>query len=133
MPQILTIVSRYSITLFVSLNNRIYFRDHPSSGVHIMNDHVHVVESGPSPHHFSSVGSITHTTTLNESYILHTINLEKGNSDSGTVIDTLSDPRYCILPPQLPCVPNVLKRPCLSAIQNDALVRSNEGNACVGG
>jgi len=82
----------YSVTLFVSLNNRIYFRDHPSSGVHIMNDHVHVVEFDQSHHHFSPVGSITHTTTLNES--LHTINLEKGKSDSGTVIDTLSDPSH---------------------------------------
>jgi hypothetical protein len=76
----LTIVSRYTNTLFVSLNNRIYFRDHPSSGVHIMGDCV--VESEQSHIRFPPVGSAAHTTTLDDSSISHTIDVEKGSSDA---------------------------------------------------
>jgi hypothetical protein len=86
----LTIVSRYTNTLFVSLNNRIYFRDHPSSGVHVMSGRI--VESDQNHHHLSQAQFAAHTTTLGESYISHTIDLEKGNSGTGSSIS--SDPRY---------------------------------------
>ena len=43
----LTSVTRYSNTLLVSLNNRIYFRDHPFRGAH-GNSRSCYVDSGPS-------------------------------------------------------------------------------------
>lgn len=83
----LTIFSRYTNTLFVSLNNRIYFRDHPSSGVHIMSDGV--AEAEQSHIRFPPVGSAAHTTTLDDSCISHTIDLEKGSS----AVSVASGPR----------------------------------------
>ena len=84
----LTIISRYTNTLLVSLNNRIYFRDHPSSGVHIMSDRV--MEPDLSHLHCPPVGSAVQTTTLGDSYISHTIDLEKSNGDTTSIS---SDPR----------------------------------------
>jgi len=70
----------YTNTLFVSLNNRIYFRDHRSSVIHVMSDCI--VESDQNHHHLSQTRFAAHSTTLGESYISHTIDLEKGNSDA---------------------------------------------------
>ena len=75
----LTIVFRYTNTLFVSLNNRIYFRDHPSSGVHIMSDRV--MEPEQSHIRFPPVGSVAHMTTLDD----HTMDLEKVSGDAVSV------------------------------------------------
>jgi hypothetical protein len=90
--QMLTRAYRYTNTLLVSLNNRIYFRDHPSPGVHIMSDDV--VGSDQSRRHFTTVGSTTHTAIQDDNYVLktisHTIDLEKGKSDG---VSISSDPR----------------------------------------
>jgi len=83
----------YTNTLLVSLNNRIYFRDHPSPGVHIMSDHG--VGSDQSRRHFNPVGSTTHVATQDDNYVLktisHTIDLEKGKSDG---VSISSDPSH---------------------------------------
>jgi len=92
MWKILTRVHRYTNTLFVSLNNRIYFRDHLPSGVQITSDPV--VGSDQSPRHFTPVVSTTRTTTRDDNYALktisHTIDLETGKSDT---VSISSDPR----------------------------------------
>jgi len=93
MWKMLTTVRRYTNTLFVSLNNRIYFRDHIPSGVQIMSDQVE--GSDQSRRHFTPVVvSTTHATTRDDNYALktisHTIDLEKGKSDS---VSISSDPR----------------------------------------
>lgn len=61
--------SRYSNTLLVSLNNRIYFREHPRAGIHMESD-----ESGRSHRstaitslHFAQVGQPTQSNTLGDS------------------------------------------------------------------
>jgi len=86
----------YSNTLFVSLNNRIYFRDHSqgTAGIHIVREHV--IESDPSHRslHFTSAGSTVHETTLgSDSYALktisHTIDLSK---EKGDAVSINSDP-----------------------------------------
>jgi hypothetical protein len=82
--------SRYSNTLLVSLNNRIYFRDHPSCGSHV--DSGHVVESDQirrsavASLHFSTQGRpSTRTDTTDDGFklhpISHTIDLERGKGD----------------------------------------------------
>jgi hypothetical protein len=92
--KMLTRIHRYTNTLFVSLNNRIYFRDHAPSGVQIMADQVG--RSDPSRHQLTpvTVVSTTHTTPGGDNYALktisHTIDLEKGKSDS---VSISSDPR----------------------------------------
>ena len=80
--------SRYSNTLLVSLNNRIYFRDHPGSCV----DSGHVVESDQARRsavaslHFSTQGPRSaRPDTTDDDFklhpISHTIDLEKGKGD----------------------------------------------------
>jgi hypothetical protein len=84
----------------VSLNNRIYFRDQPSPGLHI--DGSHGVESDPSrgtgiaSFQLSPIRSHVHRTMPDDSYklntISHTIDLEKGSK--GDAVSISSDPRY---------------------------------------
>ncbi len=96
--------SRYSNTLLVSLNNRIYFRDHPFRGAH-GNTRCYV-DSGPSlrsavtPLTFVENGLRHHTTSAGDSLKLDsvsrmvTIDIEKS-----TVIE--DDPNLrCVQPPQ---------------------------------
>jgi hypothetical protein len=74
--------SRYTNTLLVSLNNRIYFRDHPPRGVHVdTNDFDQGHRSATTSLHFAQA----HTTTLGDGYkvktISHTIDPEQGKGD----------------------------------------------------
>ncbi len=93
--------SRYSNTLLVSLNNRIYFRDHSTSGVHVDTDHY--VDTGDQFHrsattslHFAQVGSPTHTTARGDNIKLNTVShtigfdFEKGKGDA---VSICSDPK----------------------------------------
>jgi len=95
----LTKTSRYTNTLMVSLNNRIYFRDHRTPGVQVDNDHI--VESDQfrlsamAPYRFSQVGPSAHSTSIGDSFKLntlsHTIDLEK--KGKGDTVSISSDPR----------------------------------------
>ena len=82
--------SRYTNTLLVSLNNRIYFRDHPSPGVHVDTSHFDQGHrSAMTSLHFAQVGSHTHTTTLGDGYKVkttsHTTDPEKGKGDNDSI------------------------------------------------
>ena len=101
MGQMLTRVSRYSITLLVSLNNRIYFRDHPGWGNHI--NSIHILRfptnrsccSATTSRRFAQVGSPVHATTMGHSLQLntipHAIDLERAKGDA--VSSIRSEPR----------------------------------------
>jgi len=86
----------YTNTLLVSLNNRIYFRDHPTpGGVHMYTDHLDQSRrSAMASLHFTPIESHGNTTTLRDSYMLktnsHTIGLEKGKRD----VSISSDPSH---------------------------------------
>jgi hypothetical protein len=94
----LTTVSRYSNTLLVSLNNRIYFRDHPQ-GDHVESNQIVVPgqsrRSAMTSLGFAQVGSPAHTTTMGDSLQLntvpHAIDLEKAQDDA--VSSIRSEPR----------------------------------------
>jgi hypothetical protein len=100
----LTGVSRYSNTLLLSLNNRIYFRDHPFRGAH--GDTRCYVDSGrsfrssvtPLPLTFAQNGLRRHATSINDNLKLDTmsgtptLDLEKSS-----VVGASQDPR-CVLP-----------------------------------
>ena len=83
----------------VSLNNRIYFRDHRTPGVHVDSDHI--VESDQfrhsaiAPFPFSQAGPPAHSTTIGDSFklntISHTIDLEK--KGKGDAVSISSDTR----------------------------------------
>ena len=95
----LTKTSRYTNTLMVSLNNRIYFRDHRTPGAHVDSDHI--VESDQFHHstmasyRFSQVGHPAHSTAIGDSFklntISHAIDLERKGKGDGVSIT--SDPR----------------------------------------
>jgi hypothetical protein len=81
----------------VSLNNRIYFRDHRRTAED------DIVESGQIHHsavasssRFSQAGPPTHLTTIGDSFnlntISHTIDLEK--KGKGEAVSVSSDPKY---------------------------------------
>jgi hypothetical protein len=66
---------RYANTLMVSLNNRIYFREHASSVVHSSGDHIvdsqHRLEVASRHfHHQVQVGTPTRVTTIGNSFKL---------------------------------------------------------------
>jgi hypothetical protein len=93
--------SRYSNTLLVSLNNRIYFRDHPFRGTH-GNSRCYV-DSGPSlrstvtPIVFAQSGQRHQRTSIDDTLKLDTISgtasldVEKG----AAVVDSAS-PRFVL-------------------------------------
>jgi len=81
----------YTNTLLVSLNNRIYFRDHPAPGAHV--DTIHFDQghrSAMAPLHFAPVGSHAHPTVtiLGDGHkvmtMSQTIDPEKGMGDAGS-------------------------------------------------
>jgi hypothetical protein len=87
---------RYSNTLFVSLNNRIYFRDYSqvTAGIHIVREHVIESDLSHRSVHITSAGSTVHETTLgSDSYALktisHAIDLSK---EKGDTVSINSDP-----------------------------------------
>jgi hypothetical protein len=84
--------SRYANTLMVSLNNRIYFREHAASVVHSSNNHIvdtqHRLEV--TSHHFHHVGTPTHATAIGNGFKLgrlssHTVELARTKGDSVSV------------------------------------------------
>jgi hypothetical protein len=89
---------RYSNTLLVSLNNRIYFRDHPTQGDHVDSDNLGVPNlsrrSAATSLRFAQVGLPSHSTTMGDSLQLNTIpnmiDLEKAKDDA---ISIRSEPR----------------------------------------
>src|SRR5260221_5498487 len=97
--------SRYTNTLMVSLNNRIYFRDHrtaATAGVDVDSDHI--VESDQFHHstralfRFSQAGSPAHSTAIGDSFKLDTIShtmidLEKEGKGDAHTVSVSSDPR----------------------------------------
>jgi hypothetical protein len=95
----LTEVSRYSNTLLVSLNNRIYFRDHPTRGNHVDCDNSNVLNlshrSVMTSLQFANVEPPSHTTTMGDnlqpSTIPNTIDLEKAKDDDVSILP--SEPR----------------------------------------
>jgi hypothetical protein len=83
---------RYSNTLLVSLNNRIYFRDHPASAVvdsGLVVDSDQARRSAVASLHFSQGPPPLHTNTIDEGFKLHTISrtmdLEKGKGDAVSI------------------------------------------------
>jgi hypothetical protein len=77
MEQVLTRVFRYSNTLLVSLNNRIYFRDRPIA-ITVDTEHAVTVSSDNSRRfaitsHFSQGHPPTNTNTTDEGIKLHSI------------------------------------------------------------
>lgn len=96
--------SRYSNTLLVSLNNRIYFRDHPFRGAH-GNTRCYV-DSGPSfrstvtPITFAQNGPRPHTTPAGDRHKLDTVSrTESIDIEKGAVVGDTSNPnpRYVLL------------------------------------
>jgi|SRR6266850_4710233 len=91
--------SRYSNTLLVSLNNRIYFRNRPGTEFHVNTDQL--VEFNCSPrsaivsHHITPVGSQARMATSGGDHelntISHTIDLEQSSKVDSVSIS--SDPR----------------------------------------
>jgi hypothetical protein len=87
------------IPLLVSLNNRIYFRDHPGSGFLVDSDQLveidHSRRSAITSLHPTPVGSQARAATSGDGYkrntISHTIDLEQGNE--GDVVSFSSDAR----------------------------------------
>jgi len=85
----------------VSLNNRIYFRDHRTAGVHVDSDDHHIMESDQFHHsarasfRLSQAGSPAHSTSIGDSFklntISHTIDLEK--KGKGDTVSVSSDRR----------------------------------------
>lgn len=82
-------VSRYANTLMVSLNNRIYFREHASSVVHSSDNHnvdsQHRLEVTSRHYHQVQVGTPTRTTIGNEFKLdrmsSHTVELARVKED----------------------------------------------------
>jgi hypothetical protein len=94
--------SRYSNTLLVSLNNRIYFRDHPFRGAH--GNTRHYVDSGPSflstvtPIAFAPNGQRRHTTTTGDNLKLETVSGTPSiDIEKGSVIGDDPSPRFVLL------------------------------------
>jgi hypothetical protein len=90
--------SRYSNTLLVSLNNRIYFRDHPFRGAH--GDTRCYVDSGPSfratvtPVTFAQNGQRRHTTTIGDNIKLDTISgMAASDIEKSVAVGDSPDPR----------------------------------------
>jgi len=82
--------SRYANTLMVSLNNRIYFREHASAVVHSSDDHImdsqHRLEVGSRHFHQVQVGTPTRAATIGNSFKLdrmssHTVELARVKED----------------------------------------------------
>lgn len=95
---------RYSNTLLVSLNNRIYFRDHPFRGAH-GNTRCYV-DSGRSlratvtPLTFAQPGLRRHTTSIGDNLKLDVVSaMATVDIEKNTVIGDSPDPR-CALPSQ---------------------------------
>lgn len=86
--------SRYANTLLVSLNNRIYFREHGSSVLYYSSGN-HVVEPDEPSHleaasvHFHQVRQPPRTTTISNSFKLdtmpHTVELGRGKGDVSSI------------------------------------------------
>ena len=94
--------SRYSNTLLVSLNNRIYFRDHPFRGAH--GNSRYYVDSGPSFH--STVTPIAFAqnarrhpvTTTGDNLKLETVSGTPSiDIEKGSVVGNNSKPRFVLL------------------------------------
>jgi hypothetical protein len=81
--------SRYSNTLLVSLNNRIYFRDHPSPGAHVDTNLEQCHRSVMASLHFAQVTTHANNATLGDSYkaknMDYTIDPEKGKADTCSI------------------------------------------------
>ena len=98
--------SRYSNTLLVSLNNRIYFRDHPFRGAH--GNTACYVDSGPSirstitPINFAQPqpqnGLRHHTTSIGNGLKLDIVSGTASiDIEKGSVVGDNSNPRFVLL------------------------------------
>jgi hypothetical protein len=90
--------SRYANTLMVSLNNRIYFREHALSVVHSSDNHFvdsqHRLEVASRHFHQVQVGTPTRDTTIGNSFKLdrmtsHTVELARVKED---IVSVNSEP-----------------------------------------
>lgn len=86
--------SRYTNTLMVSFNNRIYFREHPSSVSHSSGNHTvdsqDRFEAASRHFHPVQVGTPTHATTIGNSFRLnrmspHAVELASEKEDVVTI------------------------------------------------
>jgi hypothetical protein len=84
--------SRYANTLMVSLNNRIYFREHALSVVHSSSNHIVDSQHGleVTSHHFHQVGAPPRATTIGNGFKLdtlssHTVELARVKGDGVSV------------------------------------------------
>jgi hypothetical protein len=84
--------SRYANTLMVSLNNRIYFREHALSVVHSSSNHIVDTQNGieVTTHHFHQVGTPARPTAIGNSFKLdrmssHTVELARVKEDGISV------------------------------------------------
>jgi hypothetical protein len=99
--------SRYSNTLLVSLNNRIYFRDHPFTGgsgnTRCFVDSGRTCRSTVSSLTFAHPGLHPHTASIGDGLRLGTIpNTKVIDIGKSVVIGDSLDPR-CVLPSQGIC------------------------------